>query len=94
MSLIITITNEDYYKPKYVNNVYRGGEEPRRPKIHKEKNNKKQSQHNIIKRVTNLFELKKENKAIKNRIIRDIRNLFELQKEKIDSKDLNRITKQ
>ena len=86
MSLIKTITNEDYYKPKYVNNVYRGGEEPRRPKTHKEKNNKKQSQHNIIKRVTNLFKPKNENKAIKDRIIRYIRNLFKLQEEKIITK--------
>ena len=47
---------------------------------------KKQSEHNIIKHVTNLFKLKKENKTIKDRIIRDIRNLFELLEEKIMTK--------
>ena len=71
MSLFKSNTTEDYYKQTPVNNVYRGGKEPRKPKTHKEKL-KQQSEDNIIKDVRNLFKLKKENKAIKDRIIKDI----------------------
>ena len=77
-----TNANEDYYKPKQVNNVYRGEEKPRKPKTQKGKN-EKQSEHNIINDVTNIFKLKKKNEAIKDRIIRDIRNLFELPEAKV-----------
>ena len=54
-----TNANEDYYKPKQVNNVYRGEEKPRKPKTTKGKN-EKQSEHNIINDVTNLFKLRKK----------------------------------
>ena len=52
-----------YSKPEPVKTAYGGG--------------KKQSEENIIKRIRNLFKLKKENEAIKERIIRDIRTLYE-----------------
>ena len=58
---------KDYSKPVHVKTACGGG--------------KKQSEENIIKRIRNLFQLKKENEAIKDRIIRDISTLFE-QKEK------------
>ena len=54
---------KDYSKPEPVKTVYVGG--------------KKQSEENVVKRIRNLFKLKKENEAIKDRIIRDIRALFE-----------------
>ena len=38
---------------------------------------KKQSEENIIKGITSLYKLKKENEEIKNRTIRDTRTLFE-----------------
>ena len=36
----------------------------------------KQSEENIIKRIRNLFKLKKENKIFKDRIIKEFRTLF------------------
>ena len=43
---------KDYSKPEPVKTVYVGG--------------KKQSEENIVKRIQNLFKLKKENEAIKD----------------------------
>ena len=60
----------DYSKSTLINNVYGGGNKPRKWKL------KKQSKGSIIKDVRNLL-TKKENEAIKYRIIRDINNLFE-----------------
>ena len=39
--------------------MYRGEEKPRKPKTQKGKN-EKQSEHNIINDVTNIFKLKKK----------------------------------
>ena len=50
--------------------MYRGEKRSRKPKT--------QTGYNIIKYVTNLFRLKRENELINTRITRDIRNLFEL----------------
>ena len=47
----------DYYEPAFVNNMYRGGNEPRKPKA--QRKHKKQSKDNIIKDLRNQFRLKK-----------------------------------
>ena len=54
-----TFKTKDYNKPDRVKTVCGGGQ--------------KQSEENISRSISNLFELKKENEAIKDRIIRDIR---------------------
>ena len=55
--------------------MYQGGKKLSKLKI------QKVSEHNIIKTISNIFKLKKENKAIKDRIIRDIKTRFEQQEE-------------
>ena len=58
-SLFKTIITKEHSKPTRVNNVYRGGNKLRKPKL------KKQSKDSIIRKVRNLFTLGKENKKIK-----------------------------
>ena len=71
MGLFKTNTTNDYNKATHVSKVYGGGKNPRKPKL------RKQSEDNIIKNVTYLFRLKKENEAIKDRRIKQIRDLFD-----------------
>ena len=58
-SLFKTNITKEHSKPTRVNNVYRGGNKLRKPKL------KKQSKDSIIRKVRNLFTLGKENKKIK-----------------------------
>ena len=58
VNLFKTNTIEDYYKPARVNNDYRGGKEPRKPK--KKEEIKKRWKDNIIKDVRDLLRPKKK----------------------------------
>ena len=58
-SLFKTNITKEHSKPTSVNNVYRGGNKLRKPKL------KKQSKDSIIRKVRNLFTLGTENKKIK-----------------------------
>ena len=58
-SLFKTNITKEHSKTTSVNNVYRGGNKLRKPKL------KKQSKDSIIRKVRNLFTLGKENKKIK-----------------------------
>ena len=66
----------DYSKSKRVKTFYRSKKKPNKLRIQKQS-----EEEIIIKKIRNLFKLKKDNETIKDRIIRDIKTVFENQEE-------------